>query len=95
MASQTWPVAQAPHACTPPQPSGMLPQRPSHAMGWQAVHWLSSHLVPKPQVLLQAKPLPQASAIMPHPLSPPQTADCATQVLDVELQIWSLAQVPH
>ena len=95
MASQTWPVGQTPHACTLPQPSGMLPQRPSHAMGLHKVHWLFSHLVPKPQVLLHAKPLPQASATMPHPLSPPHASVCATQVLEIGWQIWPCAQVPH
>jgi len=94
-ASQTWPVGHAPHACALPQPSGILPQRPSHAMGLHAVHWLFSHLVPKLHVLLHAKPFPQASATMPHPLLPPHASDWVTHVIDVGLQSWPCAQVPH
>ena len=78
-----------------PQPSGMFPQRPSHSIGLQAVHWLSSHFVPKPHALLHVNPFPQASVIMPHPLSPPQASDCVIHVLDVGLQIWPCTQVPH
>lgn len=95
MASQTWPVGQVPHACTLPQPSGILPQRPSQAIGLHAEHRLFSHLVPKPHDLLHAKPFPQASLTKPHPLPPPHASDCATQVLEVGLQIWPCAQVPH
>ena len=95
MASQTWSVGQVPHACTFPQPSGMWPQRPSQATVVQATHWLFSHFVPKAQVLAHANPFPQASVTRPHPLSPPQASDCATQVLDVGLQIWPCTHEPH
>jgi hypothetical protein len=94
-ASHTWPVGHPAHAVVAPQPSGMLPQRPSQATGSQAVHWLFLHLKPMPQVLPQAKLLPQTSVMKPQALLPVQAASCELHVLVCGLQIRPWAQMPQ